>query len=266
VLKYTIVVNVKITILGSGTFFVNKNRSAPVYLLETDGKKILIDCGPGTLMRLSQLGLKPKDIDLIFITHFHADHTSDLFPFFMNLFLEDRFLGGKLLDCPEIFGPKGIYDFMVKISRLFQLPAVEKWGKIKIMEVKKQQRIGDIKIESFKVKHIALGVDAEANAYRFTIKDKIIAFSGDSAKCPGVKKVCRNADLFVCDTSQPKGKGNPSHMDTVDIGNIAQEAGVKKVVLSHLYEQTDKIDLVKQVKEKFSSEVIRAKDFMVFLL
>jgi len=71
----------KITILGTGTFYVNNKQSGPAYLLEADGKKILIDCGPGTLMRLSDIGLTPDDIDYVFISHFHADHTSDLFAF-----------------------------------------------------------------------------------------------------------------------------------------------------------------------------------------
>lgn len=258
--------NAKVTILGSGTLFVNEKRSAPAYLLETNNKKILIDCGPGTLMRLSQLNIKPQDIDLVFITHFHADHTSDLFSFFMNIYLEDKFLEGNLLTFPKIIGPKNIYDFMFKISKIFQLPVLKDWEKIKIMEAEKYQKIENIEVESFKVKHIALGITAKANAYRFTIKNKVITFSGDSVKCSGIKKACKNADLFICDTSQAKGNGNPSHMDTTDIGNIAEESGVKKVVLSHLYTQTDSIDLVKEVKEKFSGEVVKGKDFMVLSL
>lgn len=256
----------KVTILGSGTFFVNEQRSAPAYLLEVDNKKILIDCGPGTLMRLSQLNIKPHDIDLVFITHFHADHTSDLFSFFMNLYLEDKFSEGNSLSFPEILGPKNIYNFMIKMSKNFQIPVLKGWEKIKIIEAKKYQKIGNIEVESFKVKHIAVGITAKANAYRFTVKNKIITFSGDSIKCLGIKNACKNADLFICDTSQSKGKGNPSHMDTIDIGDIAQKSKVKKVVLSHLYSQTDNIDLVKEVKEKFSGKVIRGKDFMVFFL
>ncbi len=53
----------KVIILGTGTFYVNKFRSGPAYLLEIDNKKILIDCGPGTLIRLSELGVNLKEID-----------------------------------------------------------------------------------------------------------------------------------------------------------------------------------------------------------
>tara|TARA_B110000116_G_scaffold4748_1_gene4205 strand:+ start:2242 stop:3063 length:822 start_codon:yes stop_codon:yes gene_type:complete len=56
------------------------------YLLQTDNKNILIDTGMGPgpydhteikgqyLNNLLKLGLQPKDIDIVFITHAHGDH------------------------------------------------------------------------------------------------------------------------------------------------------------------------------------------------
>lgn len=257
---------IKLTLLGTGTFFVDKNRSASAYLLEADNKKILIDCGPGTLIRLSQAGLKLEKIDYVFITHFHADHTSDLFPLFMNYRISDLFAGGTLSKFPQIIGPKGIGKFMLKTSKNIELHSMKNWDKIKFTDIKPMQKIGNIKIESFKVKHIAFGFAAKSHAYRFVVGNKIIVFSGDSAKCSAIEKACKNADLFICDASYPKGKSNPAHMDTHDIGTIAQKCQVKKVILSHLYPQIDNINLVKEVKEKFSGEVIKGKDLMTISL
>jgi len=128
------------------------------------------------------------------------------------------------------------------------------------------QKFGNIKAESFKVKHNAFGVDVDVYAYRFTIEDKILAFSGDSIKCPEVEAAAKDSDIFVCDCSYSKGKGSPAHMDTYDIGTIAEDNNVKKVILTHFYPQNDNVDLVKEVKEKFSGEVIAGKDFMVLTL
>lgn len=252
--------------LGTGTFLVNKDRSSSAYLLETDTKKILIDCGPGTLMRLSQLGVGLQDIDYVFITHFHADHTGDLFPLFMNYRLNAFFSGGDTMKFPEVIGPKGIGKFMLKSSKLFELPAVEGWEKIKFTEAQRSQTVGDITVEAFKVKHIAFNLAAKSYAYRFTVGGKIIVFSGDSALCPGIRSACKNADLFFCDASYAKGGGNDAHMDTHEIGTISRKGKVRKVILSHFYPQTDNIDLVSEVKEEFSGEVIRGKDSMVLPL
>ena len=257
---------IKLTLLGTGTFFVRERRSSSAYLLEAGGKKILIDCGPGTLMRLSQVGVNPLDLDYILVTHFHADHTSDLFPLIMNCCLDDFYTGGKLLKFPEIIGPKGIRNFVLKTTKNCRLLVFKKWDKIKFTDVKKEEMLSDILLKSYRVRHIAFGLEAGGFAFRFNIGDKVIAFSGDTVKCLGVEKVCKNADIFVSDASYAKGKANMSHMDTSDVGIMAQKSKVKKVILSHLYPQTDDIDLVSEVKEKFFGEIVRGKDFMTIVL
>lgn len=60
--------------------------SVSVFLLECEGKKALFDTGFGSSMpkggklaeRLSELKIKPDDIDYVFITHFHLDHIAGL--------------------------------------------------------------------------------------------------------------------------------------------------------------------------------------------
>lgn len=254
----------KVTILGTGTFYVSKEHSGPAYLLEADGKKILIDCGPGTLMRLSDLGLKPQDIDYVFISHFHADHTSDLFAFQMSFRLDDFFSDGKENKVPTIFGPSGIEDFTKKLSYIYELHAFDNYDKIKYVPYRPEINLGNIKVAVFPVEHIAFGVSAKAYAIRFECDGKVFAFSGDSVKCQGLYNVCENADLFICDASYEKGGSNKAHMDTLQAGDIADKSKVKKLALTHFYPQTDSIDLAAEIAEKYSGPVIRSKDLMEF--
>lgn len=258
--------SIKLTLLGTGTFFVTKDLSSSSFLLEADGKKILIDCGPGTLMRLSQVGIRPKDIDFVFITHFHADHTSDLFPFFMNLRLEDTFFKVKPKKFPHIIGPKGVYNFILESSKNYRLLSVEGWEKIKFSDVEKQQKFGNIKTESFKVEHTPYGLDAGGVAYRFTIDGKVITFSGDCGKCSGIEKATKDADIFVCDASFLKEIKGTIHMNSYDIGDVSQNSDVKKVILTHFYPQNDTTILINEIKEKYSGEVIAGKDLMEITL
>ena len=65
-------------ILGTGTSQVSKERVSTSNYIEIGNKKILLDCGCGTLVRMSQAEISFKDIDIIFISHFHIDHISDL--------------------------------------------------------------------------------------------------------------------------------------------------------------------------------------------
>lgn len=251
----------KVTILGTGTFFVDKDRSGPAYLLEADDKKILIDCGPGTLNRLSQIGVKLDDIGYVLLTHFHPDHTSDLFAFQMSFRLKD-FFGDKDYKTPVIYGPKGIDIFTKRLSEVYQLPAFNNYSKIEYKEIQPDFALGGIVVKAFRVQHTAFGATADAFAFRFEHAGKVFVFSGDCIKSPEVEAACTNADLVICDTSYAKGKGSAAHMDTVEVGEIAQTAGVKKVVLTHFFPQTAEVDIVSEVKETYSGEVIRGEDLM----
>lgn len=248
----------KITILGTGTFFVSTKRSGAAYLLEADDKKILIDCGPGTLIRLSEIGIKPEDIDYTFISHFHADHTADLFPLQMNLRLKD--FEGEIYKTPIIFGPSGIKDFTKKLSCIYKLPAFDDYSKIEYKTYQKSVQLGNILVKMFKVKHTAFGMVAKAYALRFEINGKVFAFSGDCIKCKGLEDASKQADLFICDSSYSKGNSNLAHLDTYEVGEVAENSKVKKLVLSHIYPKSEQADLVSEVKEKYSGEVILGQD------
>ncbi|MBI3887766.1 MBL fold metallo-hydrolase [Candidatus Microgenomates bacterium] len=256
----------KLTLLGTGTFFITSERSSSSYLLEIDDRKILIDCGPGTLMRLSQLGIKPCDLDYIFITHFHADHTSDLFPLFMNCRLSEFFPSANSDKYPIIYGPSGIEDFLSKSAKNYELPCFDNWDKIKIKSYSENNIFSDFKFLPFKVEHTSFGFMANAYSLRFETDNKIIVFSGDCINCQGIKNASENADIFVCDCSSPAGMKNRAHMDTNDIAEIAQDGSVKKIILSHFYPEYDGVDLVGEVKKSFSGEVIKGKDLMEFLI
>jgi ribonuclease BN (tRNA processing enzyme) len=252
----------KITILGTGTFFVSSKRSGPAYLLEADGKKILIDCGPGTLMRLSEIGVKPEDLDYVIITHFHADHTGDLFALQMNIRLNDLFLKNVKKKL-TIYGPPGIESFTKRLSKIYQLPAFDNYKKIKYVCLAKGVKLGKLTVRAFKVSHIAMGKAASALAVRFEEGGKSFAFSGDSNNNPGLGRACKDADLFICDTSYAKGQGgNVAHLDTYGIGEVCEQGKVKKVVLTHFYPLNDKVDLLSEVREKFSGDAIYGKDLM----
>lgn len=253
----------KLHVLGTGTFFATINRTASAYVLEWKGKKALVDCGPGTIVRLSQIGMKVEDLDYIFITHFHPDHTSDLFPLFMNYRLGDLFNPGSITKFPIIYGPPGIEKYLIDYAQLTELPAYEGWGKINVHDYENTIKIDHAKVKPYQVKHGAFGIMARAYALSFESEGKKIVFSGDTEKCEGIRQACSKADLFVCDASYPKNIKLPAHMNTWEIGEIATNSKVKKIMLTHFYPQYDTVDLVAEVKEKFAGEVERGEDLTV---
>ncbi|MDD3156263.1 MAG: MBL fold metallo-hydrolase [Candidatus Pacebacteria bacterium] len=68
----------KLTIIGSGTCVPTVKRGSPANYLQIGKKKILVDCGPGTVRQIVNAKIDYRTIDMVFLTHFHNDHVSDL--------------------------------------------------------------------------------------------------------------------------------------------------------------------------------------------
>ena len=68
----------RFTTLGTGTISLSPTRSCAGYLAETNGLRLLIDCGSGITRRLAELGTDWQTITHVALTHFHIDHHGDL--------------------------------------------------------------------------------------------------------------------------------------------------------------------------------------------
>jgi ribonuclease BN (tRNA processing enzyme) len=119
----------------------------------------------------------------------------------------------------------------------------------------------------------------------------VIAFTGDTGFSAAVAALARDADVLVTETSSCDERKNrmikdgswqamtaaeqegimrqatQGHMGLDNIGNLATQAGVRKVVLSHLtrrVETTDYEPWAEEVRKHFSGEVVIAEDLMEF--
>src|SRR3954447_10662493 len=94
--------NVKLTVVGCSPAWPNPGGAQSGYLVESDGRRLLLDCGPGVLPRLRERESWP-DVDAIAITHFHLDHWGDLVPWVWGL----KFGPAAELEPPEVWVPPG---------------------------------------------------------------------------------------------------------------------------------------------------------------
>src|SRR5436309_5505142 len=78
---------VRVTVLGSGDAFGSGGRLHSAYLVETEGRTFLLDCGPSILQSLKRSGRDPGTVDFVLLSHLHGAHFGGV-PF---LFMEYRF-------------------------------------------------------------------------------------------------------------------------------------------------------------------------------
>jgi ribonuclease BN (tRNA processing enzyme) len=243
----------KLIVLGSGTCVPSLQRNAPGYYLEAEGCQVLVDCGSGTLLQLEKTGRSYKDIDAVFITHKHPDHFADLMPFLQALVATPRFRRTKDL---FISGPKDFMEYyeasivsVLGTPKEFSLITVEAIG---------EQDFGPFHITTAKTVHAS-----DSISYRFEHKGTSVVYTGDADYDEGLIAHARDADLFITDCSFPDSEKSKGHLSAKECGIIAQKAGVKKLMLSHLYpsELPDE-DRVKESSEVFSGDIVLAEDLM----
>ena len=93
---------VDVSLLGTGGTMPLKSRWLTSSLMRYNGHSILFDCGEGTQIALKCAGFTFKPIDVICLTHFHADHVSGLTGLLLSMGNEGK------TDPLLIIGPKGV--------------------------------------------------------------------------------------------------------------------------------------------------------------
>ncbi len=248
----------KLTILGSGTAVPSLRRASPSSLLTVNGLKLLIDCGPGTLRRLLEIGVEHSEIDYLFLTHFHPDHSLDI----IHLLFVTRYLLGPKREKPlTIYGGPGLSTFKSGLEVPFGRwirpdPALIEWIEL---------TPGDSLIfDSFRVETTFTAHIDSSLAYRFQghDKNKSILISGDTDYSEDIIRLAKNVDLLMLECSFPDNIKVEGHLTPSIAGKMAHLAQCKRLLLTHLYPPCEEVDIHSLVKKYYKGEVIIAEDLM----
>jgi ribonuclease BN (tRNA processing enzyme) len=246
----------KIILLGTGTTLPQKNRNAAGLLIQIHENLLLFDCGNGILRQIEWAGRDFTKIKQIFISHLHADHISDL-----PILLKAILMQGELTNI-QIYGPSTIkrrievwfteiYPYLNKILK-----------KIEVQEFDNQLiQKNEWKIQVFPVKH---GI--EAYGFRIIADNKLVVYSGDTGFCEELIEAAKNADLLIHECSFPTQFGKEGHTTPLEIGQIAKQAEVKKLVLTHFYPTCNgrEQEMLNDVKKFYAGEIILGQDLQEF--
>ncbi len=217
----------KLIVLGSGTGVPSLKRNAPGYHVRARDQEFLVDCGSGTLLQLERAGLTYLTLDAVFITHSHPDHIGDLIPLIHALKVTPGVRREKPL---TIFGPAGFMEFYTEcISPVVTTP---KHFTVELSEVEGEFDFAGVRCRTAPTVH---SDRLNSIAYRFEVGDKALVMSGDCDYDTGIVELSRAADLLVLDCSCPDALKFPGHLSGSECGRVAREAGVKRLLLSHLY-------------------------------
>jgi ribonuclease Z len=195
----------RITLLGTGVPTPRPERFGPSTLVEAGDRKLLIDAGRGTTIRLYQLGVPLGRIDALLLTHYHSDHTSGIPDLWLTGWLGSFY--ARRSKPFRVIGPVGARMLMTNLERAYaadikiriedeRLPlegiatAVEEFHQDGVVYDK-----NGIKVIAFEVDH----GDAikPAYGYRIEYNGRAAVISGDTRYNANVIKYGAGADLLV---------------------------------------------------------------------
>ena len=282
----------KLPLRGTGTPRPTVARQATANLLRIGPQNLLFDAGRGAATQLAHIGLLPRDLDVIFITHHHFDHIAALGDLLLSAWND-----GRSIPIP-IYGPPGtkalvetlfskIYArdiaFRVKESALLEdYPLADITTLFPVTDL---DITGDhVKTENWRVKALPVehghtfGLSQEewpCLGYRIEAEGKILTISGDTIDCPNIRALARNADLLLqcCYMSEaeidtPDKRSLATHVlaSASQAAAIAKASKVKKMVLTHLSPKSGTMlkTTRKEASAGHNAEVITGADLMAF--
>jgi ribonuclease BN (tRNA processing enzyme) len=213
---------VKLTVVGCSPAWPNPGSAQSGYVVSNDGRRVLLDCGPGVLARLRETEPWPT-IDAIILTHLHLDHCGDLVPW----------LWGHVLG-PAV-GTKGPQLF-VPPSGLARISAFAPLGRfLEVFGVHEYEDGQPFEAAGYAVLPRAVTHYGEpAYGLRVEHNGAVLAYSGDSGPTPNLVELARDADVFLCEATLLEPEREPhGHMCADEARAIAAEAGVRRLLLTH---------------------------------
>lgn len=263
------------------------NRSAPAQAIIHDGEVHVIDCGNGVARQLALAGIPRDRLTGVYITHHHADHMIDVGALPLIAWTDGR-------DLPiDVYGPPGtgsmLNDFLSMTApeleaRTATTGRVPFPGLLRTTDldaagvVRERNRL---RVTSRLVDHppfdIALG-------YRFDAGGRSVVISGDTRYSPALIELARGADVLVHEAIYPEAVGTQlegaraetlrqhlmsCHTTAEQAGQVAAEAGVDTLVLSHLVPGSDVVTdqmWLEAASRTFSGRIIIGRDLQEITL
>lgn len=163
---------------------------------------LLFDAGDGTLRDLCTRGRRPQNLAGVFLTHGHADHMAGLYGLLGFLRAEGH-TGEFMVAYPH--GACEVEEVLAAFQRCYrhslpyslQLRPLEDGACVRLCDV-------EVWAKSVKHWHSLRGkplAPAPALGYRLVFQGQVVAVTGDTALCPELEELVRDADLALIEAT-----------------------------------------------------------------
>ncbi|MFP7168759.1 MBL fold metallo-hydrolase [Terribacillus sp. 7520-G] len=231
----------KLTVIGFWGAYPGRESASSCYVVEKDGYSLLLDCGSGALSRMPAF-VDPKDLNAVVVSHYHPDHVADIGALQHVWQVQNSLRGTE--DVLPIYGHEEDEAGFKSLSHKFTEGIAYQPDEI--------LSIGPFAITFMKTKH-------PVPCYGMRISDGVsdIVYTADSSYLEEWAEFSKGADLLItdCNFYQHQDGEAAGHMNSLQVGGIAEQAGVKTLFLSHLPHFGEHRQLLEEASSVFSGEV-----------
>ena len=268
----------QITMLGTGNATVSQIYNT-CFLLQTSSTLMLVDAGGGNgiLSQLKKANVQISDIHHLFVTHAHTDHVLGVI-WVIRMVAQCKGYEGLL----HVYGNDKVMKVIKTIIDMIlakkQLAKVAERVVFHQLEDGDCFEVGDMKLECFDIqstKEKQFGFRTELPSSDESGKPLVLACLGDESYNEQNRRYIEGADWMMCeafclyadrDTFKPYEK---CHSTALDAGKLAEELGVKNLILYHTEEKTlanRKENYTREAAENFKGRIFVPDDLEVIEL
>jgi ribonuclease Z len=278
----------RVTLLGTGSPVPRPDRFGPSTLIEAGDQKLIIDAGRGVPIRLTQKNIAMAKIDVLFLTHYHSDHTSGIPDLWLTGWLPPPW--GRRSTPFYVIGPTGAKALMQNLEKAYALDI-----KTRIDDEKLSPEGIAIKVDEFDQEGVVYqknGVTVLAFnvhhgdaikpsvGYRIEYNGHAAVVSGDTTYDENVVKNAAGADLLIHEVAmaRPELMQVPAVQRIMAHHTTPKEAGVvfakvkpKLAAYTHIVllgnervPEPSLDDLIAETRQSYSGPLEVGEDLMSF--
>ena len=238
----------ELTVLGMNGPFPSAGGATSGYLVSTGETRVQLDLGSGTLAALTAV-TAPERLTALLLSHWHYDHCSDVLPLIFRL---------------EALAEEPLHIYAPADENALVRKAVQGCSKMVLHDIAPgdQLTLGEVAVTVHAARH-----PVPAVMFRLAAEGKTLCYTGDTNTVDDLVDFARGAHLLLADGLFPEkvwGEEKP-HLSAALAAKLAQEAQVKRLVITHFNPTIDPVGLIAEARA-FRPDVIRARRGDVYIL
>nr|QNO56434.1 ribonuclease Z [Methanosarcinales archaeon ANME-1 ERB7] len=230
-----------LTFLGVGEAF---GQFANTSIL-VDGK-LLLDCGPHTLLQLRKQQQDLKEIELVFLSHFHGDHTLGLPALLLASHEENR------VEELKIFGPSGLREKIEDLLEISYRKSIEdlsfELDTFEVPDLKEGTTHKDYKLEFAQTAH-----SIECCSIAISKSGKKMTYTSDGAPTEDTVSIASDSDILI---AEAYSEGFSGHSSAVKAAELAFRSHSKSLALVHISRNKNGEEELEKAKRIFKNSFL----------